>query len=427
MRASRTGRALLALLSLVCLGAAAGAPAQAEAAIKLGVHTPGAPGDARALDDFAALVGRKPEIINLYRDVTAPLLHSNEISNLAARGQTPMVTWEPFDASGRAIPMGRIADGSYDAEIRSAARLARAVGREILIRFAHEMNLLSSPWGPGKDGNDGPTFIRAWQRVVSLFRQEGAANVRWVWSPNVDYGGRPFTAFFPGDNWVDYVGLDGYNWGTGSPGEEWTSMAGVFVPSYRTITQLSTKPVILAETASSESGGSKAAWIRDGFLTAIPQQMPKVYAVVWFNRVQEDDWRVNSSASSLDAYRAVVASSLYGGSLPPPGAGNPVLRAVRVTRRLSATRVRGRLKYRLSERASVRIVIERRSPNGEWRARFVNRRVSRGGLTSVPLARVVRRHRLGPGAYRAIVRALDRDGNRSHPRRVGFRVLSTRR
>jgi hypothetical protein len=74
---------------------------------------------------------------------------------------------------------------------------------------------------------------------------------------------------------------------------------------------------MIAETASTEVGGDKRAWIRQGFLTDLPTRFSKVQAVVWFNENKETDWRVNSSASSLEAYKEVVANSYYQGRLPP--------------------------------------------------------------------------------------------------------------
>ena len=77
-----------------------------------------------------------------------------------------------------------------------------------MIRFGHEMN---GDWY-GWSGQPA-AYVAAWRHVVSVFRGEGAANVKWVWSPNVDNGDYPFARYFPGDSWVDYVALDGYNWG----------------------------------------------------------------------------------------------------------------------------------------------------------------------------------------------------------------------
>ncbi len=70
---------------------------------------------------------------------------------------------------------------------------------------------------------------------------------------------------------------------------------------------------MLAEVSSAEQGGSKADWITQGMLNTIPQAFPRIHAVVWFDWNLEYDWRVNSSSSSLAAFRAVVASPLYQG------------------------------------------------------------------------------------------------------------------
>lgn len=76
------------------------------------------------------------------------------------------------------------------------------------------------------------------------------------------------------------------------------------------------KPMMIAETASTEDGGDKAAWIRSGFLTAIPSRFKRIKAVVWFHEHKETSWSVDSSSASLSAFREVVASSLYQGRLP---------------------------------------------------------------------------------------------------------------
>ena len=85
-------------------------PAGATAAspIKLGAYTPNAPEDAGALDSYAAKVGRQPDIVMDYSNVTDPLLTATEISNLEDRGETPMVTWQLYKSgwSGPTTPGG---------------------------------------------------------------------------------------------------------------------------------------------------------------------------------------------------------------------------------------------------------------------------------------------------------------------------------
>lgn len=419
---------LAALLATFSIGAAIAAlPASASATIQLGAYTPGAPANAQALSEYAQMVGRQPDIVMWYREFPQPLLYSNEVSNLRATGQTPMITWEPYEQG-----LSAIASGSYDSYIRESAQVAKSWGSTMMIRFAHEMNGTWYPWAGNPEA-----FVAAWRHVVSIFRAEGATNVKWVWSPNVQEGSKyPISPYFPGDEWIDYVGLDGYNWGATEG--QWKSLGEVFSASYATVTQLSTKPVIVTETSSSENGGDKAAWIRSGFMSELPRNLPRISAVVWFNKVQEQDWRINSSQSSLEAYRAVVACSLYGGSGPcggpttesgtgstETGTGSkkhhkkPLVRSVRVTPEVSSTAT-GTVSYSLSRPAQVQIkIVPRSSAN---RAVTVSRD-NRRGHHRIALRRIVRHRRLRVGRYRVVIQASDYEGSHSRPHRAHFRVV----
>jgi len=395
-------------------------PAAASATIQLGAYTPGAPANASALSEYASMVGRKPDIVMWYRDVGQPLLYSNEVTNLRATGQTPMVTWEPAQS------LSGIASGAYDSYLHEAAKVAKSWGSPMMIRFAHEMNGTWYSWSGSPE-----TFVAAWRHVVSIFRADGATNVKWVWSPNIQEGAKyPISPYFPGDEWIDYVGLDGYNWGTVN-GETWHSLKEVFATSYSVVTQLSTKPVVITETSSSETGGDKAAWVRSGFMTAIPQSFPRVSAVVWFNKVQEDDWRINSTQSSLEAYRAVVNCSLYGGTGPCEGTvteSTPtkkkkkgrrlVVRSVHVTQRV-APDVTGAVSYGVTDTAQVQIeIVPREHPS----RRFKVTRHSHKGHNRVPLERLVRRRSLRAGSYRVVIAARNDEG-RSRLHKTHFRVV----
>ncbi|MGH2974994.1 MAG: glycoside hydrolase family 26 protein [Solirubrobacterales bacterium] len=396
-------------------------PAGATAAspIKLGAYIPNGPEDAGALDSYAAKVGRQPDIVMNYSNVTDPLLTATDISNLEDRGETPMVTWQLYKSgwSGPTISLSGIASGTYDGYLRRAASLAKSLPFDVMIRFGHEMNGDWYRWG-----GQPAAYVAAWRHIVTVFRAAGADNVKWVWSPNVDQGSYPFAKYFPGDSWVDYVALDGYNWGTSGMGtNRWQTLSQVFSSSYRQITQLSTKPVMIAETSSSETGGDKADWIRDGFLKTIPQEFPRVRAVLWFDRAMEQDWTVDSSHASLDAYRQVVSSSLYGGSDPSPitsPAPSPKVDALRVTAARGRPAVRrAKVVYRLSRRARVRIALH--GPAAAAGAVTVAD-PSRGG--QVRLSTLIRGHRARPGTYRVVARAISPDGAHSSARRVRFRV-----
>ena len=298
------------LLSLGVAAALALAPAPAPAApIALGAFIPGSHDDPRLIDAFGRQVGREPVIVNSYKDWSSLPFDRSELDSIWRRGAIPMITWEPWTSGGRGFPLRAIAAGRFDRYLRRAAGSVALWGKPLFVRFAQEMNGNWFPWGRGVDGNTARDFRKAWKHVVELFRQQGATNVIWVWSPNEDSAGKfQFGPHYPGDEWVDWVAVDGFNFG-GSEG--WPSFTRVFGGTYDRLVTITARPVMIAETASSESGGEKAAWIA----SALGREAPRfshVRALVWFDAASSrGDFRVNSSAASLRAFRRAVASPAY--------------------------------------------------------------------------------------------------------------------
>ncbi len=291
------------------------------APLALGAYIFGAPQNAAQIDAFKNLVGATPAIVMWYEGwgSSAPSAFDPMSMNaVASRGAIPMVTWMPWDQTGGvdqpAFALRTIVAGSHDGYIRQWARDAAAWGKPMYLRFAHEMNGTWYPWSPGVNGNTSADYVAAWRHVHDIFQQEGATNVRWVWSPNiVGSGAGPFTDMYPGDAYVDWVALDGYNWGPTQPYSVWRSVADLFGYSYDVLTSITKKPVMIAETASTEVGGNKADWITQGLLTDVPARLPRVRAVIWFNENKEQDWRVDSSAASLSAFQQAARSATYQG------------------------------------------------------------------------------------------------------------------
>lgn len=460
-RSSKSFRKLLWVVLAGLAGTLALGASAASAAIGIGVYS-GAQGQSTALESSAVLdsyiqkAGRAPDFVVDYRNVTDPLLSDEEVRNLESHGTGVMITWQLFKHGwgGETITLPDLAAGRYDSSLRAAAQQARALPFTVMIRFAHEMNGDWYPWGrDGSAGNVGTNYVDAWRHIVSVFRAEGATNVKWVWSPNVDYeGSYPFQQYFPGDDWVDYVALDGYNWGTSGEGaDRWESLGQVFGSAYAELTQLSSKPVIVAETASSEAGGDKAAWIRKGFLEELPQRFPRVQDVVWFDRAQEQDWRIDSSQASLAAYREVVASTIYGGDVPPKpveeggkgkgkgkggGKKHARVQSLRVTRHVAfrralprrqrvqlGARVNGAIRYRLSDSASVQVEVERRTAAGRYVRDAVLKRSGHAGRARLALSQLRGKVHFRPGAYRVTVTAHEPGEGVASARRASFRVV----
>jgi len=281
----------------------------------------GAPQNPAQIDDFAILVGTQPTIIMWYQQWGSADsdFEPAAFAAVRARGAMPMVTWMPCDPNGGpiqpAFALRTIIAGVHDAYIDRWARAAAAMGQPMYLRFAHEMNGGWYSWAPGINGNSGADYVAAWRHVHDIFQRDGATNVRWVWSPNVMIGAGPSAAMYPGDAYVDWVGLDGYNWGPIDASRRWQRLADIFGPSYDALTKITNKPVMIAETASTEAGGDKAGWIRQGLLTDVPERLPKVRAVIWFDENKEADWRPNSSGTALATFQEAARSTIYRGRL----------------------------------------------------------------------------------------------------------------
>ena len=110
-----------------------------------------------------------------------------QLEAIAARGSTPEITWEPWNALNpvRYQPKYRLRNivaGHFDPYIRAWANTLAAYERPVR-RFAQEMNGGWYPWSERSNGNRPHEFVRAWRHIHDIFRAAGATNVEWVWSP----------------------------------------------------------------------------------------------------------------------------------------------------------------------------------------------------------------------------------------------------
>jgi beta-mannanase len=288
--------------------------------LALGAYIPGAPSDPTRIDRYAAAVGSMPRVVMWYQGWAGEWneFYARGANAIRARGAMPMITWEPWAGSLRDArwSLARIANGAHDAYLRSWLRDVARWSHPIYVRPMHEMNGNWTSWSPGVNGNTAADFRAAWRHIVDIGNAQGAHNIRWVWCPNTAYpGSTPFEAVWPGARYVDWMCLDGYNWGE-SRASGWTWMRGLLQPSVRALAEISSKPIMIGETASSEKGGDKALWILRGF-RRIADDMPQVKAVVWFNKAQDGaDWPVDTSRRSLQAFRTMASWDAYSGRLP---------------------------------------------------------------------------------------------------------------
>jgi hypothetical protein len=246
------------------------------------------------------------------KDARFPL---ESMENIWSRGSVPCITWEPMyyrDNMEIMIHYKDILNGSYDSYITAFANQSKLWGKPFMIRFAHEMNLKRYHWGTAeKDyGQESPVIYQNMFRyIVSLFRKAGAGNVLWVFCPNAE--SVPQTSYdktaswniiknyYPGDDYVDILGIDGYNWGTTQKKEkhgwdsQWRTFNEIFKSARDELVSISSKKdILIFETATIKLGGSKTLWIKEALETSKKWGLA---GIVWFQSNKELDWRIEST------------------------------------------------------------------------------------------------------------------------------------
>jgi hypothetical protein len=320
---SRTGIAILVVVALCALGATAFAlrgeegsneevappettttttapPAQPQGGVLLGASTST---EIRSLDAEKSAVagleqsiGRTLDIDHNFYGWDDPFPTASEQWDLQS-GRIPMISW-----NGKGVTTRAIAAGQYDDLIRQRARDTKALGQSVLIRWFWEMDGNKKAEFAGKPEQ----YVAAWQHIVTIFRNSGADNVRWVWCPNASaFADGTAQQFYPGGDFVDWTCADGYNWAPGRAGDDYRSFKDIFGSFYYWAAPQN-KPIMVGEFGVQErKPGDKAQWITDA-REAVKTDFPLMKAVIYFNANKDYDWRLSTSDSALDAFRQMA-------------------------------------------------------------------------------------------------------------------------
>ncbi len=262
-----------------------------------------------SIESFEADYGKRPAVVLTFLDWKR-LPDADVIRDVYNSGSVLMITWEPWRAVQKAaIDYEALLRGEEDAYIREFGLTLRAIGKPVLLRFAHEMNGDWYPWSAQKIGAD--KYKRLFQHIRKVFDAAGVRNVRWVFSINAENVPKEnsYSGCYPGDRYVDYIGLDGYNWGTSRSWSQWRSFQDIFFGVYGDVVRRYKKPVIFSEFSSTSTGGDKALWIEDALREM--RSMPEVKGLILFNVDKETDWRFPPEAASGQKLKAGLRDSYF--------------------------------------------------------------------------------------------------------------------
>lgn len=323
--------ALRVVLALAALHLGAAAQAQQTPAALLGVYYGNQGWAMNQVQAMEAWQGKRHAVVNLFTSwcnskKTLDNLFNQQLPAIWANGNVPVITWEPYLCSSAATPgdmLVRASRGDYDAYLNAwAARVKAFVSgpdgvvhtaddRRVYIRLAHEMNGNWYPWSAGTGGNTPGHYAETWRRTRAIFTVNGldARTVQWIWAVNnEDVGTARAEDCYPGDELVDWIGIDGYNWGASQSWSTWRTPQDVFGAMVARMRALSSyKPLALTETASTSATtdgmnvSAKSNWITQFFNFALASN---ARMLIWFNEEKEADWAVFGGTNGTETYRS---------------------------------------------------------------------------------------------------------------------------
>lgn len=240
-----------------------------------------------------------------------------QLKAIIEMGSLPVITWEHWltdfdpvqwpqlrklelrDKGG----MADVAKGLYDPYIRQWAMDAKNIKVPIFLIVGHEMNdPYRYPWGP--QNNSAKDFKAAWRHIHNVFTTIGAINVLWVWSPHPAYG--YFDAYFPGKEYVDYVGVSVLNYGTVASWSKWWTFKEIFGLHYRELAKFK-KPIMISEFSCLNVGGDRSKWFEEA-ITLLPSIYPALKILMFFHYSNDKtttqqplNWYIRNDTASLNA------------------------------------------------------------------------------------------------------------------------------
>jgi beta-mannanase len=248
--------------------------------------------------DWEARLGRKFDIVHFYHQWTHAFPTAEE-RELANGGRILLLNWKPPSSSGS---WAAVASGQHDAQISATATRLKSFGKKLFLAFHHEPEDNVGAYGSAGD------YARAYRHIHDVFERVGAGNVIWVWNVMGYLGWQHmFDTLYPGDGYVDWIAYDPYNWYGCRAGAKPQTFAEITKPFYDwSAAHHPSKPLMLGEFGLREQPAghpSKGAWFRDA-VASLKTVRARIKALVYFNNLHDCDWRITSSAGSVEGYRA---------------------------------------------------------------------------------------------------------------------------
>ncbi|MEV8526813.1 glycosyl hydrolase [Streptomyces sp. NPDC052000] len=283
-----------------------------------------------AVHGFESRIGRRLDLLYTYHDMSSTPLDGELLTpdeQELGRDRMLMLAWEstvwrkPHHEGYTEDQLGwaKLASGAYDEEIIDPqVRRIKAYGKRIFFSFDQEVDARTPDAGTPEE------YVAAYRHLHDRFRELGVDNVVWVWTvsgylPN----GELFKRLYPGDDYVDWIGMDQYNYYLCHKTTDWQSFADSQKPTYDWLRAnvSDRKPIMLSEfaTAPDPSRPQRAGQWYEQVPGVAKSALPDAKALVMWDRSvpgKDCDLTVNSG-SALAGYRRAGSDAYF--RQPVPG------------------------------------------------------------------------------------------------------------
>jgi hypothetical protein len=243
-----------------------------------------------SLDKLIKDVGKTPDIVAIFAGLDAEGYLPQEIMDEALKNKSDLLIYLETTENN-----SEMMDEKTRGYVRTLAeKLKKYPGKIILVPMP-EMNGDWSAWDKSNPKNTSETFKISYRMIVDEFKKRGVDNIEFGWAVNETTDS--IDPYYPGSEYVNDVGVDGFNQGQG----EWRNPEEIFGS---TIDQLDkyNKPIYIFSTGS-EEGVSKARWMTDLFVFA---KLRKLKGLIYFDENKKDqgerNWKIASDAESLNSF-----------------------------------------------------------------------------------------------------------------------------
>jgi len=236
------------------------------------------------------------------------------VRDLHGRGMLPHIAWEPNNG------LDPVREDDY---LRGWMEAAGRTDGPIFLRYASEMN---GTWQAYS--GDPAAYIEKWRTVTRLAR-ELAPNVVMVWCPFATPQ-RTIDAYYPGDAWVDWVGVNIYSVHhyDGDPAKPAIDDPREHL-RYVYDRYADRKPIAICEYAATHYCAACDHDVTDFGLKqmtrlyeSLPTQFPRVKMITWFcvdavgTGLASNNYSLTCSPAFIERYRQLVDNAYFLGRMP---------------------------------------------------------------------------------------------------------------